>query len=301
MTENSSIEWTTHTLNPWIGCTKVSPGCANCYAEALMDKRYGKVKWGPNETRVRTSTANWKLPLKWNRDAQASAERPRVFCASLADVFEDREELDHWRCDLWELIEATPNLDWLLLTKRPENVTRMVFNSWRANWPENVWMGTSAESQEEFDKRAPHLCRINAPVKFISAEPLIGPLKMHHEYDGQYVRNWLGGTGINWVIVGGESGAGSRWCNVQWVRKIRNQCKAAGIACFIKQLGSKPYCCVGGHDSAAATYGADVDCHGGGGFGCEILRLSSKGGDPSEWPADLRVREFPSTAEPSEQ
>jgi protein gp37 len=135
MAENSNIEWTHHTFNPWIGCTKVSDGCKNCYAENLMDKRYGRVKWGPQGTRVRTSEANWKKPLKWNREAEAKGERHRVFCASLADVFEDKPdqpEMEQWRLELLELIIKTPYLDWLLLTKRPENVRGMVYGDWFA-------------------------------------------------------------------------------------------------------------------------------------------------------------------------
>ncbi len=234
MAENSNISWTTHTFNPWMGCSKVSAGCAHCYAEALMDTQYGKVQWGPNGTRKRTSAANWKLPLKWNREATGN-ERPRVFCASIADVFEDREELDHWRCDLWELIEDTPNLDWLILTKRPENVLRMVSNSWRANWPDNVWIGTSTEDQSTFDSRAQYLRHIPARVKFVSAEPLLADIKMHHDFDGEYVRNWFIPQGINWVIVGGESGPNRRDCGVDSIVNIARQCESSGVPCFVKQ------------------------------------------------------------------
>lgn len=124
MAANSKIEWTDHTFNPWLGCSKISPSCAHCYAEGWA-KRSGLVKWGDHPRR-RTSAANWREPLKWNRAAEAAGERRRVFCASLADVFEDREELKPWRYDLWRLIEATPSLDWLLLTKRPENCLAFV-------------------------------------------------------------------------------------------------------------------------------------------------------------------------------
>ena len=126
MAENSKIEWTDHTFNPWMGCMKVGPGCDGCYAENLMDHRYGRVRWGAGEPRVRTSTANWRKPVQWNRDASGrDGDRPFVFCASLADVF-DNEVDPLWRADLFALIDATPNLVWLLLTKRIGNVMKMV-------------------------------------------------------------------------------------------------------------------------------------------------------------------------------
>lgn len=205
MAENSKIEWTDHTFNPWIGCAKVSPGCKNCYAETLMDQRYGRVKWGVNGTRSRTAPANWKQPLKWNREAERSGIRRRVFCASLADVFEDRPELVEWRADLFKLIDATPFLDWLLLTKRPENIGKMYApmvlsdqKEWnRANnslpssglrFPDpipgvrrhNVWLGTSVENQATADERIPHLLKAAhlARFTFLSCEPLLGPVDL---------------------------------------------------------------------------------------------------------------------------
>lgn len=182
MAENSKIEWTDHTFNPWIGCTKVSDGCKHCYAETLMDKRMSKVQWGPEGTRVRTSAANWKKPLQWNKQAAAEGRRYKVFCASLADVFEDRPELVEWRRDLLNLILATPNLDWLLLTKRPQNIKPMLQampvlkrdNVWDHLWPEyfpNVWIGTSDEGNQH--QRLDELRRIPAAVRFVSMEPLI--------------------------------------------------------------------------------------------------------------------------------
>jgi len=203
MAENSKIEWTDHTFNPWMGCTKVSPGCQHCYAETMMDKRYGKVKWGPQGTRVRTSEAMWKKPLQWDNDVWyeckdcgwrgshrltlAHAEwareicpncrsfnteftHQRVFCASLADVFEDRPDVFLWRDDLFRLIEQTPNLDWLILTKRPENIKRTM--------PENVWLGVSVESQKEANERIPLLQIIPVRIKFLSCEPLLGHINL---------------------------------------------------------------------------------------------------------------------------
>lgn len=165
--KNSNIEWTTHTFNPWIGCTKVSDGCKNCYAEAL-DRRWGHKRWGPTAARVRTSEANWKKPLQWNAEAAKAKRRDRVFCASLADVFDDHESVDpHWRADLFNLIDSTPHLDWLLLTKRPENIQRFMPNLAESEhmWPRaNVWLGTTVENQEQSEKRIPHLLKAPAAV-----------------------------------------------------------------------------------------------------------------------------------------
>lgn len=253
MGENSKIEWTHHTFNPWIGCTKVSPGCTHCYAEAYA-KRYGKAQWGPTADRVRTSEANWRKPLAWNRDAMEAGERRRVFCASLADVFEQRADLASWRNDLWRLIERTPQLDWLLLTKRPDYARDWL---WAREPAANVWLGTSCEDSQRFEERANRI--MEWPIKFLSCEPLLGPLPIG-ELCG---RGW-------WVILGGESGAGARPCKVEWIEQAIYECQIYGIPCFVKQLGS------------FAVYRG------------ERLKLSDKkGGDWSEWPEHLRVREFP--------
>ena len=166
MAKNSKIEWTTHTFNPWMGCQNVSDGCLRCYAETLMDHRYGKVQWGPHGERKRTSAANWRMPYRWAKSADGS--RPRVFCASLADWL-DNQVPDQWREDLASVIHATPELDWLLLTKRPENFRKHAPASWRTNGlPSNVWLGTTCENQECFDRRWPIFAAIPAVVRFIS-------------------------------------------------------------------------------------------------------------------------------------
>lgn len=241
MAEYSKIEWTDHTFNPWMGCTKVSDGCKNCYAETLMDKRYGKVKWGPQGTRVRTSAANWRKPLAWNRQAEKEGRRYRVFCASLADVFEDRQEVAPWREELFGLIGNTPNLDWLLLTKRPENVNDMVFEmvapvclGWE-DFP-NIWIGTSVENQEQADKRIPHLLQIPAAVKFLSMEPLLGPVDISIYLATGWTEPPYDDI-VNWVIVGGESGHHARPMHPDWARSIRDQCVAAGVPFLFKQWG----------------------------------------------------------------
>jgi protein gp37 len=226
MGEKTEIAWCDSTFNPWIGCQKVSPGCDHCYAEALMDKRYGKVQWGPHGERKRTSAANWKLPLRWAKAAHATGKRPRVFCASLADVFDNQID-PSWRIDLFDLIGETEELDWLLLTKRPENIAKMLPTNWGDGWS-NVWLGTTCEDQANFDRRWPKLRDVPAAVHFISYEPAIGPL---------FVRPNL----PSWIICGGESGGGARMMQAEWARDIRDQCKVAGIPFFMKQMtGKKP-------------------------------------------------------------
>lgn len=220
MGKNSKIEWTDHTFNPWIGCTRVSAGCANCYAETLMDKRWKRVKWGKGQPRVKTSDSTWKQVYKWDEHCRLNKIRERVFCASLADVF-DPEVSDDWRQDLMETIYETPNLDWLLLTKRPET----------ARWcPEilkmkNVNLGISAENQECLDARMEIASDLQERI-WVSAEPLLGPLDLNRwRFD------------IDWIIVGGESGPGARMLHPQWVIDIRDECVERGISFFFKQWG----------------------------------------------------------------
>lgn len=228
MAENSKIEWTTHTFNPWIGCQKVSPGCDHCYAEALMDKRYGKVEWGPHGERKRTSDANWKLPLRWARIANGT--RQRVFCASLADWL-DNQVPETWRFDLARLIEATPQLDWLLLTKRIENLAKLSPWGSASPLPPNVWLGITAEDQANYDRRWAILSRIPATVRFISYEPAIGQIT--NLYSMSEVPDWL--------IMGGELGHGAREMQPEWARDMRDYCAKVGTSFFMKQMtGKKP-------------------------------------------------------------
>lgn len=255
MGENSNIEWTDHTFNPWRGCTKVSDGCKNCYAMTLSNRFDGKHGiWGPKGTRVIAAESAWKNPLKWDREAAKLGERHRVFCASMADVFEGPETMPEkaWtdvsvaRERLGELIDQTPNLDWLILTKRPENVLK--YGPLGMRWtqdpmPPNVWIGTSCEDQKTADERIPHLLKCPAAVRFLSCEPLLGsvdlstwlgPYGSSIDY-GQSVGYENMGNKIHWVIAGGESGPGRRPMELDWMRSIRNQCKAAGVAFFGKQ------------------------------------------------------------------
>lgn len=286
--KNSHIEWTDHTFNPWEGCTKVSPGCAHCYAET-RNARFGggtAPNWGPGAPRRRTSASNWREPLKWEREAAealnafeqhsilhdgqphcAPPARPRVFCASLADWLDDEVPLD-WLAELLGLIRDTPHLDWLLLTKRPQNwrprlsaLIGMTISQERngvdqcfgialaARWlngapPANVWIGTTVEDQCRADERAHLFLEIPAVVHFVSAEPLLGPVDLSFAFPGRGVRRAPAGgverfpvPGIDWIIAGGESGAHARPMHPEWARSLRDQCAAHGVAFLFKQWG----------------------------------------------------------------
>ena len=167
MAENSKIEWTDHTFNPWVGCTKVSAACDHCYAEAWAKRTGQSQLW--SGARRRTSETNWRQPLKWNREAAAARVQRKVFCASLADVFDNQAE-PQWREDLWALIQDTPNLDWQLLTKRPQNIAKMLPDDWGGGYG-NVWLGTTVENETEAARRIPHLLAVPAVVRFLSVEP----------------------------------------------------------------------------------------------------------------------------------
>ena len=321
MGENTKIEWCDHSWSPWRGCTKVSPGCAHCYAETL-GKRFPKVmgEWGKGKPRVLAK--NWSEAVKWNKawnkaqyfcrvQGQLEPPKPTVF-PSLCDWLDDEVPVK-WLSWFLMLIYDTPNLRWLLLTKRPENFkTRLAevladkmdgpkWDAWEFvdNWitgkkvPSNIWVGTSVEDQIRADERIPKLLDIPAAGRFLSVEPLLGPVDLTRIEDddgnsldaltGDWAIDGRGHTGpshthIDWVIVGGESGPAARPCNVEWIRAIVRQCKHAGVPCFVKQLGSVPV------QTCRPPYDSETD----------TLKLKHpKGGDPAEWPEDLRVREFP--------
>lgn len=237
MGANSKIEWCDHTFNAVVGCTKVSAACDHCYAESWA-KRSGHPELWAGERR-RTSEANWKQPLKWNREAADAGRRARVFCCSLADVFDNQWEPE-WRADLWRLIFCTPNLDWLLLTKRPQNIAKMLpaekmdaiqSQSWP--WP-NVWLGMTAEDQAEFNRRWPYLAAIPAAVRFVSYEPALAPLRMYQSPSVPLPMPFP-----DWIICGGESGGRSRYMEPQWARDLRDDCAHLNIAFFQKQMTRK--------------------------------------------------------------
>lgn len=300
---DSGIQWTTHTFNPWVGCQRVSPGCENCYAETRDNRFHAGRHWGPGGTRQVTSEAIWRQPEKWNDEASEADVRARVFCASLADVFEDRPELVKPRERLFALIARTPNLDWQLLTKRPENMVRLAPPSWAKGWPNNVWAGTTVEDQRRADERIPHLLNVPARVRFLSCEPLLGPVDLSAYFGGAYVA--LPGDriepnynfGIHWVIVGGESGPGARPFDVAWARSIVAQCRAASVPVFVKQLGARPETSrvADQFDEDAAEKQTEIQNERGeDDLAFPIVGLRDrKGGLMEEWPEDLRVREFP--------
>lgn len=268
MSANSKIEWTHHTFNPWWGCVRVSPGCERCYAEAWA-KRTGHAVWGVQAPRRELSESYWRQPIRWNRDAQEAGERRRVFCASMADVFEARPELDRLRARLWDLISETPHLDWLLLTKRPENIVSL--RPW-AEAPHNVWLGTTVE-RIDYLRRVEALNETPAPVHFVSYEPALGGVN--------FIDHLEAGM-IDWLIVGGESGPGARPFHVGWARVAVRSCKATRVPVFVKQLGTRPLEHI--PPSGAPDDGGDL----------VPLRLADKkGGAMDEWPEGLRIREFP--------
>lgn len=272
MAENTKIEWTDHTFNPWEGCQKVGPGCDNCYAETRNARFSGgqAVNWGPGAPRRHTTPGNWNKPLKWNKQAelqQAAWEgfkkvhpglsddelitkgfikprRARVFCASLADVFDNAVD-PQWRADLFGLIMKTPHLDWLLLTKRIGNVKHMLAELTHGNDPDlslldmmplpNVWIGATIVNQEEADRDIPKLLQVPAKVRFLSMEPLLGPVNLAPYLYNIYLDN--GEQPVDWVIVGGESGPGARPMHPDWARSLRDQCFHEGTPFLFKQWG----------------------------------------------------------------
>ena len=357
MGANTKIEWCDFTFNPWRGCQKVAPGCVNCYAEA-QSKRNPKTLgvWGPDGTRVVASESMWRQPLGWNKvqHCYPQSPTPRVFCGSLCDVFEDwrlpvvnsrgeqlfvhadgtmdcaqhgkQANLADVRARLFSLIDQTLNLDWLLLTKRPENVRRMWVardlgerdegiaegdygyyrDSDHAFRRRNVWLGTSIACQEDADRNISELlkCSDLCAKTFLSIEPLIGPVDLKSKWFGpQAEGEWLNVVecghaanqyGINWVIVGGESGPKARPCDIAWIRSIVRQCRDAGVPVFVKQLGAfviddNSDCDCGTPSNGWPPTTCGVTCT----EGLKIRIRDPKGGDPAEWPEDVRVREVP--------
>jgi protein gp37 len=235
MAENSAIEWTHHTFNPWWGCQEAGPGCDNCYARRLAERLHPDLSlWGPGSVRLTFGPKHWNAPLGWNRKAEKAGVRQRVFCASMGDLFDNigGDSMDEERAELWHLIHKTPHLDWLLLTKRIGNVARMVHEPWmRGNWPKNAWLGATVVNQEEADRDIPKLLALPAPVRFLSIEPMLGPISL---------RRFMGqgfGPAPMWVICGGESGPKARPMHPDWARSLRDQCAAVGVPFLFKQWG----------------------------------------------------------------
>lgn len=330
MAQYTSIEWADATFNPWRGCTKISDGCKNCYAEASSGRNPATFgEWGKNGRRVVASDSYWKMPHKWNADAAAGLchdcrndpkKRPgcnscggvgvfdkpyrlRIFCCSLADVFEDAStcpENDYpdvmsARVRLFKLIEETPQLDWMLLTKRSKNILKMIPAAWHHSPPPNWWQGVSAEDQKQWDIRCGDLIKTPALTRFVSVEPLIGEID-GSEYLGMrradlfenvkksYKSIFDGDAdehlarALHWILIGGESRqkGNVRDCKMDWVRKLMRQCLQTGTAVQIKQLGSMPM---------------EQDPDDTSGPGVRLKLAHHKGEDIEEFPVDLRVRQ----------
>lgn len=256
MGKETKIEWCDHTFNPWRGCARVDEGCRHCYAET-WSKRNPKTLgvWGLGGVRVVTSENSWRDPVKWNKTAAKEGIRRRVFCASMADVFEDHTAVIEARERLWKMIKQTPALDWLLLSKRPENFARMLPADWGAGYP-NAWLGTSISEQQSADKRIPILLETPSLIRFISAEPLL---------DAVALGQWL--DRLDWVIIGGESGHYARLMDPEWAEDLIAECRVFQVKCFFKQKGewlARRWRC-----------------------------KDKKGGNIEEFPPQFRVREFP--------
>lgn len=310
MGKDSGIAWCDHTFNPWWGCTPVSAGCKHCYAETFATVRLRLPIWGQNAARRFFGDAHWQEPVRWNKAAKRAGVPALVFCASMADVFEDRPDLTPHRARLFALIAATPWLIWLLLTKRPQNMPRLAPEAWRTAWPSNVWAGTTTESQTTAAERVPCLLEVPAAVRFLSVEPQLEPVDLNpptcpdcgeHSFvlADDNATPWCGEcetemcfyawldacaderqAGISWVIQGGESGTGARPFDLAWARSLRDQCKSAGVPYFLKQLGARPQ--HGGHD-----------------FLPHERLTDSHGGNEKEYPVDLRgLRAFPARVAP---
>ena len=235
MADQTAIEWTDATFNPWWGCVRVSPACAHCYADTWARRVGHQDLWSDGGPRRFFTDTHWHRPEVWNRKAERAGDPLKVFCASMADVFEERRDLEPWRARLWELIERTPWLQWQLLTKRPESVLALIPRSWRDELPRNVWVGASIENARH-TFRADLLRDVPAAVRFVSAEPLLGSVFTN----GRQNRRPLDLAGINWVIAGGESGPRSRPSREDWIRELRDACSESSAAFFLKQLGGFP-------------------------------------------------------------
>lgn len=239
--KNTLISWCHHTVNFWWGCTKVSPACWRCYAETLAKLfSHGRASWGPEGLRwLRPEAASREL-LALDASARRRGVVERVFINSMSDTFEDRRDLDEPRAALFALATGLTNLQLLLLTKRPERINELVPPAWLApdGWPAHVWAGATAENQFYADQRAGELVRVPAAVRFLSCEPLLADFRL--PFLTRHLDAWGNvrtGAGIHWVIVGGESGGGARPMELAWPRSLVAQCAAAGVACFVKQLG----------------------------------------------------------------
>lgn len=360
MGTTTGIGWTDHTANFWMGCQRVSPGCENCYAETLVTGRMKLPVWGPPKTTKRQRAKGvWSEVPRWNAAARREGVRRKVFVSSLADIFEDHPDVAPWRADALALLERCTSLDVQLLTKRPENIMRMVPAHWHTAWPTHVWIGTTVEDQRRAEERIPHMLRVPARVRFLSCEPLlervdlgpwigtldcrsgpdhwrgfeadgcdaghrdectedetacegenghcpvcgsayhVGPIEPREEFRADDWRD-VHSSGrtlhpIDWVIVGGESGPGARPFDLAWARSILRQCREAGVPVFVKQLGAVARCEPA--DLVGRVVGREVELiERGYETRWELILRDRAGATVWEWPADLRVQQFPGGA-----
>ncbi len=278
MGQETGIAWTNHTANFWWGCQRVSPGCEKCYAEVLATTRRKLKVWGPPSTTERLRMKGiWHDVPKWNAAAARDGVRRRMFVSSMADVFEDHPQVAPWRAEALALIEKCTALDVQLLTKRPENIMSMVPAHWRTAWPSHVWVGTTVEDQRRAEQRIPHLLRVPARVRFLSCEPMLEAVDLSpFLVDDLHRMGRAPRMEVDWVIVGGESGHNARPFDLAWARAIAVQCADAGVACVVQQMGDAP-----------------LD------YGARVRFTAHHGADPSEWPPELRVQEFPQVSLPA--
>jgi protein gp37 len=256
MGEKTGISWTNHTFNGWWGCVEVSPACDNCYAREVA-ARFNPGHWGKDAPRRFFGEKHWNDLFRWDRAAAKAGVPAKVFAFSMADLFEDRRDLDEWRDKFFAIVEKTPNLIYQFLTKRADKIEAMIPGRWKEKgWPENVWMGVTAENQRRWEERVPILRALDAKVKWVSAEPLLSDIVADY-------------AGIDWIVVGGDSGSDRRMAP-EWANNILVRCTSSGTKFFFKQKG----------DVLAKE------------MGCK----SKAGKDPSEWPSWMRVQEFPEVA-----
>ena len=293
MGETTGIAWASRTWNWAQGCRKKSPGCKHCF----MYREKARYKQDPTKV-VRSAPPTFNAPLKWQREAQVTRTRSLVFTGSWFDFFE--AEADPWRGEAWDIIRRCPDLTFQVLTKNAERIADHLPADWGDGWP-NVWLGVSVEDQEWADRRVPHLLRIPARVRFLSVEPQLGPIEFSDMTRRADAVSQLGKkalTGIHWVIVGGESGPHARPFDLAWARSIRDQCRAAEVAFFAKQLGAHVVC---RNDEVSDWFDecGHLDLGHVERFQGAVGRVYGfrhpAGADPAEWPADLRVQEFPET------
>jgi protein gp37 len=309
---DKGISWAEYTFNPWWSCEKVSPACQHCYAEAWA-KRCGYDVFGAGKPARLLSDHYWNEPYRWDRDAKKLGTRYRVFCGSMCDIFQERDDVNAEREKLWKMIEETPNLTWMLLTKRPENADRIIVPRWSHYWPRNVWAGVTVENQEQAERRIPYLLRLNAAVRFLSCEPLLGKVELTYSRFCKTMKwgppnpprwqesnrsreetfrgevRWLLGPDagkINFIVVGGESGAKARTCNIDGITSIVRQCRSAGIPVHVKQLGENPVGKMPLNPPVRNLWHTEENL-----YHYEFSDRKAK--NMAEWPEDLRVREMP--------